>query len=652
MRDRGKLASRSAAIAIAALLACAGRDGDATSLGASQTSQTNLGDACGRGETALCAPVNSGPYFGPYFYVAPAPYGSDAASGRPSRPFATLQKAVDSLRALGLPGNVDAGAFQAAGVYKLAANVSWGAADSGSSAHPVTYVCTGAPGTCSNQSSTQATGCAVWSGAIYRCPVGVSTVNTIYENGVRLRLARTPNYVADPNFLDAQTPYFLAASNTSTTVLDYGANALGVGSWTLPGASLVIWMGPSANNWFTESITIASVNAGAHTLTLTQPTSYSMIGTGPLGGMRFFVQGDLSMLDATGEWCCRDTSGGYVYLIPNATPISGEDIEIPNSVGAFRLVGANDSTSRVKYVVLNGFEIKYTDAVSPSSTNDYNFGYLHLPAAVRLENTDHVTLTNMHLTAIGNTGITAHWANSNDTISNVLVEHTGRHGILFDNMQNGLTSFGVSPSGDVNTANTVDSFKIRHFGETYGFGQGLWNWNASNSTFTHGEISYGPLHGVYAMATGSSVANHQDVYMAGNTFNYIYLHHVVQETGDGGALHEFGLKNGELGQYSINTHDQILIDSIDSVPGQVNVKPIGVYEDTSTYFAIFTNIKHTNIVNAQPCIWSSTPNYTKTNVLCTNPLQGNGLVDGSATFDNSLMQLAAGQIGVRLSYPY
>lgn len=586
-------------------------------------------------------------YAGPTFYVATT--GNDAASGAAGAPFATLARAAQALRDNGLTartgGAVDAGASVAAGTYLLTAATApltlteW---DSGSSAHQAAWTCSGASGSCIVQPSVRLQGCTVYSGSIYLCHTGTSArPNAVWEGGNLLTLARTPNLVVDPSFPTAHAPYYTAASG-NTTVLNYTGSALTPSAWNLSLASVFMWVGGTLPNWYTEIVPVTSFDESAHTLTLATPVSIAIAA-----GMRFFAQGDCSMLDERGEWC-NATTAGDILVWPLATPISGEDIEVPVAKTAIRFLGSSDSSprQRARYITMTGFTVRYADAIGPEpSTNAYGT-VQHLVAAIEGTNTDHITIASTHVTQVGNTGIAWHGYNDVPTMDTVMVDHVGRDGIVIDN-NTVATATRPSESGDVATNAVVHNFKVEYVGMLDGFGMGIFAWNASAPSFTYGSITHGPRHGTYILSTNG--ANETSIYATNAAFDHVGVYNQMEDSGDGGCIYSYGLKlgAGSPPAFTPNYYSQMLVDQCFSHPSQHNADPTGSYMDARTYRQSLVNVKITNTGPTGPvCQWVSggKAEYTITNVLCG----GDGT--GSATFDNGLMDTT--NIGPLAGFPF
>jgi hypothetical protein len=575
-------------------------------------------------------------YAGPTFYVSTT--GNDTASGDPSHPFATIARGAEAVRNNVNTATTDGTVSVAPGLYRTGATLTNG--DSGSAAHPFTIACSGPKGSCFGQPTVAATSCVVYSGNIYHCHGGSAQPWAVFEGGAALRIARTPNWVFDASYPSSRTPYYLTSNSASTTVLDYGANAVNPASWVAPTRVFVdVWSGGTNRNWYDDTILVSSFNAGAHTLTLAADTGYQLTT-----GSRFFVAGDLSQLDAQGEWAPDSASPGDFYVWPNTAP---PVLEVPVSKYFLKVVGEGASAAhlRARYIVIDGFTFRYTDWTGPESSGTQHGTIDHLPAAVYAENTDHVTLRNSHVTAVGNTGVAVHGYNDAFTIDTVEIDNCGKHGFISDNAFRG-TAYEPHELGNVSTNLVWHNVKIHDIGQADGFGSGLVNFNSYAGAYSRGEIYRGPRHLIFAQ-TVNPTGIEANVFVENNTWDRINAHDGMMDSGDGGLVHMYGLKIG-IGTppvLTVNNFTQMLFTNAFSNPSQLNAGPSPIYMDSRTYRQSFTNVVVTGSQNGIPCIWTNTkPEYTLSNVSC-----GAYGSDTPPPFDNSAIDYA--NIGVLSDFP-
>ena len=227
------------------------------------------------------------------YYVSPT--GSDSNNGTsPSSPWRTIGR-VNQLG--GALGAGDVVLFQRNGVYRGKLSIS----SSGTTGSPIVVGAYGQGNDPVISGSDLVTGWTVYSGNIWRAPVGAS-VRHVYYNGERLQLARFPN-----------SGWARTDHATSTTTTDATLNQSS-GFWN--GATLVI----RTTNWSYDTARVTGFNGGV----LTHTSTGNSMGNEEWG---YFLRNKLALLDAPGEWYYDAGSGQlYVWCPGNANP-NGQTIE-------------------------------------------------------------------------------------------------------------------------------------------------------------------------------------------------------------------------------------------------------------------------------------------------------------------------------------
>ena len=488
------------------------------------------------------------------------------------------------------PGDYWVGAFDSA----TAAFLSNTNADSGSNGFDVIYRCTGAPGTAKFYNGTLVTGWSLYSGSIYRAAVagplsGGVYVGTMWENGVRARCARTPAYIANANYPVAQAPYLTTAGvSGSQTVLQYTPGDLTPGAWDLASAQIVDWSGGlstsgGSRSWFTDTIPVQSVNTGAHQLTLSATTLYPIYSGGV--GSRYFAQGDLSMLTGPGQFY-HDTTNGFLYYWPNATPIASQQIVIPTTATrAFEFVGAS-TASAAHHIVLDGLDVQF----NPFPHTWQETGYTdagHLSGLVYMENAHHVQVLNANLHNAGTYGVYGHAYAQFCTIANTWIHNIGSNAIWFENYPT------ISPDvGDVNTGHLISNIRANDVGELVGSGAGVYLLNVSNTTVEYVDI-YNSRRMCIALI-GAGTISDAKTYTQGNVFRYAKLTWGCQDSGDMGLLY-FGEVSPDSAHPKVNQVNQVIVDHAFADPSMTDFPPAGVYMDAGAYGQRLQNIQVTNV---------------------------------------------------------
>lgn len=619
---------------------------------------------------AGCPPVTPTAY-----YVATT--GSDSNPGTSGSPFATVARAQAATRSAGISG----GRCLSSDFYiHVAAGTYWGTAfaltdaDSGYDAGgQIHYVCDGSAGSCILSGGQLVTGWATYSGSISRAPV-TSCPWTMRENTTRGRLARSPNFVLDASFPEAQGPYFTSTAPTSgyQTMGYTGSDLPALGSYTVGDLRVLFWDGISSA-WYTSSVRVASVDTTGHTFTFVDHVKYNAIYWVTLP--RYLLQGDLALLDQAREWYCdrNDVHGAapggqhYLYYWPGDGAIGSQSIVIPTTQEVIDIHGSSASAT-AKFITFDGFTVEDSDF---SSDGTYAYGYYgsnpvtcpgydgdpaacdgsltgqtclswtpertqpkYRHGAIRLQNTDHVTIRRSIVQLAGFHGIYAFEWNQYDVFDTLLVQHSGEDGIKLE---------GSWPCQiDMNNHNRISNSKITISGELVGQGGSVYLAHSDNDIITHNELSHTARSGIFMVGT-YGLPNPDQTYGSGTTVSFNNIHDVGEDSGDIGAcIATFSFsspttKVNASNADNVNTFSQNICDKANAVSGFAGTGPSGIFPDNQTSGQVYTNINVTNTTTPLS-IAGDTGRLTFTNVV------------GATTFDPTKMDNAG--IGVPSWFPF
>jgi hypothetical protein len=264
------------------------------------------------------------------YYVATN--GSDSNPGTLARPFATLDKARDTLRTLA-PLADGATVFLRGGTYYRTTTFTLTSADSGVSSNaPIIYR------SYTNESAVIVGGLPITnfvahSGSILKANVSTQSLSGIdfdqlLFDGARQPLARTPNYSsADPiggGWAYADGTLVSQASSQgwdSTTIFTNKVTDLTrFGSWANPTRARVFIF--PRYNWNNNICPVSTINTNTRRITLASAASYAI-----RPGDRYYVERVFEELDQAGEWYLN-TNTAMVYFWPPDS-MSGKAVYVP-----------------------------------------------------------------------------------------------------------------------------------------------------------------------------------------------------------------------------------------------------------------------------------------------------------------------------------
>jgi hypothetical protein len=571
------------------------------------------------------------------FYVATT--GDDTTgTGAANKPWRTPEKARAYIRANGINTSLNRDV-----VVGYMPGTWWGAdavlantnADAGSNGFRVRHVALAGPGSVRWCGGVLLSGWELVSGSIYKAAVS-GTPWTLYENGVRAQLARTPAFVADATFPLARPPYKFSEDSgaPSHTVLQYVAGDITPAGWDLTTAGLVVDSGGNFR-WFRDRLPITGINAGTRQITVSEDSRYVLFQNAT--GSRYFVEGVPSLLTGPGQFY---VSGGFVYYWPRATPstIAAQEIVAPTMGRVVTFIGA-DAGNRASYIGLDGITVQYsdfTDFYRHASVNDNDRGggaydRQNTLEACRqglayFENTDHLEIKNCAFKNAGFSGMFLNGYNQDNLFENWLAEKCGHSGVYADGPYPG--------AGDVLKNNVWRSFRARDVGELVINGSGIVLVNASGNLVTNGEVLRSTRWAVAVVAyTGYAAAN---VYAKNNRIQYVAARACGQDSGDMAAFYSFGTAS------QANTWRQLVARGVRAHPSMLNTAVMaGAYSDNEGGGQTWEDVQVSDTQGIQ-YFTAGADTLTNTSFLA------NGQPNGS--FDATRMQTAA--IGPCADFPW
>lgn len=491
------------------------------------------------------------------FVVAPS--GSDSNPGTAAAPFATLGHARDVVRTLDGAMTGDIAVYVRAGDYHLAtsdcsyagtaaaspAGLCLDERDSGSNGFTVRYTSYDAIGSARLIGGTAITGWQPYSGSIYRAPWTGRPFDDLFENGAFAIKARTPNLNASYGVLTtSQGPYFetLAPGPTvnPASQLSYRPSDLPSPTWNGSDGHVQIEIFSGGNrfandtpnfNWVNDLDEVVGLDPANGVLSLRQPTSYSI----PVGS-RYFLQGDLSFLDAPGEYVLAD---GYVYYWPRATPIEDQEILAPQVKSIIQICprfvagevalptegGLCGHTAVVHDIAITGLTLQGSEFTSEYP--DRTAAGADPSGMIYLENTQAIAIEDCHLVDAGQNAIAMLYANTGNSIYGNWIERTGLSAVYVRSLR---TYTGQAASGFHGIRNNKVAFVGMH--QT---GQiGIHLEETEGNVVSHDTIQHGPR-----MLIGGTIDVPAPA--TGNYFGYDDLYSGSEDTADDAPFYFFSI---------------------------------------------------------------------------------------------------------------
>ena len=359
------------------------------------------------------------------------PKGNDAGPGMTNEPLASLRGARDKVRSILAKGEMtaDIEVHFAAGDYMIDTPVVFGPEDSGSNGFRVIY------------RNADKLGSAVliggekldnkkWKsykpGLFYQELPNVTDIDIIYENRMKARKARIPNYNHLKNFPTADGNYFVSGRvgkkepYLTAHNKDLNKSLLSALSSDLDKQVkqyLVVW-GHGHADWHKWVYQISKIDQNNNQIFFDEknPTLHS----GKRNAKnRYYIEGGLRLLDTKGEFCF-DHLKRRLYYMPYKNINESEIIysKVKNIV----------KITKAKNIVFEGLEFTCSGVLAKTSSG---YTWTDPDAAISILDSEYIDVKNCHFLSIGQTAINLKTSHNN-TIENCLFEYIKMYNINQD----------------------------------------------------------------------------------------------------------------------------------------------------------------------------------------------------------------------------
>lgn len=509
--------------------------------------------------------------FDTVFYVATD--GDDANAGTREEPFATLERGRNAVRAIKTQAQGDILVEIAPGDYYRREPFLLGVEDSGENGNRVIYRGGGVPGAARFIGGTRVINWEPMKGGIFRARIEPGRqFHTLYENGIRARKARFPNYEFEERYPLSGTRYLKATEGTDTVLTWREGDLFAIRDVPIgKEANLVFWPWGYAD-WHKVTRAIQSVNFEKRTITI--PGHKGSPAIGPQA--RFYLEGALDLLDQPGEFHF-DSAANMLYYWPRFGHPGKQEIIVPTLKRIVSVEGANVDNP-VRAVNIEGLTLGYTDTfatmVGPTlfpwspSTSYGAHGIVHL------RYTEEVEVLFNHIRSAGLNGIYLDRSNKRNRIYGNWIEDMGISGICLAYHRE-RRQF----SDDRNEFNLVENNLIHQLGAIGVDSFGINIWGASDNTIAHCEVFDGARYAVTIRGpfVQRTFADTNRPFTKNNTVRHSHFYRLGQDSGDMGAVHMAATSTPDY--RPINTLEQLLIGEVRAHPSMNDVKPNGIFFD-------------------------------------------------------------------------
>ncbi len=429
------------------------------------------------------------------FHVAPT--GNDAHPGTKDKPFATLGRARDAVRALKAAGPGRDFVVQVrGGVYRLRETVVFGLADSAADGHTITFAArpgetpvftAGVPVTGWRMAEPPAELPDKAHGKVWWAPLpdGLDRVYTLFDGARRLPRARGIGFKPV-----GASPHFRADDQH---LLRFPAGA--IRNWRgLADVEVVL---VTAAPWTMNILPLASVDEAAGVARAAIPGTYALLkprfGHFPVSA---WVENTLDALDEPGEWVL-DSRARRIYLWPGEDE-PGQDIVAPALTELLRVEGAIDydgpRDTPVRGLVFRGLTFTQADRYTWERGRvgwglQHDWEMFDRPTAmVRFRGADECAIEHCRFADSGAAAVRLDLHCRNNRVDGNVIERVGGVGVL-------LAGYGPGTK-DVNTANSVTGNHIHHIGEMYWHSPAIFAWQSGSNRIANNLIHHTPYSAI------------------------------------------------------------------------------------------------------------------------------------------------------------
>ena len=464
------------------------------------------------------------------FYVAPG--GADSSPGTLDRPFATLEKARDAVRerkrAVGLPTG-GATIWLRGGQYPRVAPLVLSPEDSGETGKPLVIAAyrDEKPVVLGGRriAGLQATSDGVWQVVLPEAKQGGWIFRTLYVNGRRYTLARSPNrgyYRMGGAAPDATSPASGPDAGKSKSAF---RAALGtIQAWPDPASiNLKVW-----NSWWTALHPLKQVDPATGVVQLAGPARRPI----PNHGLSpFVVENHPGALDEPGEWQL-DRASGLLRILPRPGDDLGKaEVFAPAAEHLMELAGEPSRNRWVERIELRGIAFRCTTWTLPPEGYDDTQAAVGVGAVIEATGARNCLWDRCEL---AQTDSYAFWLKSgcrDCTIRQCHLHDLGAGGVKIGESRKEEPELAAG-------GNRVENCFIHNAGHVHGSGVGVWIGASSDNVVTHNEICDFWYTGVSVGWMWATALNGT----RNNRVTHNHIHHVMQRLDDGGGIYCLGLQ--------------------------------------------------------------------------------------------------------------
>lgn len=467
--------------------------------------------------------------FGADIYVSPT--GNDAAAGTSAAPLATIAAARDKADELKANGPVTVHLTE--GTYYLTEPLVFGPSNSGTAAAPIVYQGCGKAVISGGIKVT--TAWATSSGSVMKTTIAKDLkVDQLFLNGKRQIMARYPNF-DESKMLQGFASDALAKAGAAANPVE--------GPGYVRALHNSMWGGESYIITAKSGTSVTPTWVGDNNRGSAMHSTYRM------------VENIYELLDASGEWFYRKSTGELFFWPPSGTDLSTATVELASLTELVRFVGSGaTSANSVKYITFDNIAFAHTFRSLFDGTGAFfelitksDWGMVR-KGTVFMQNAENITIKNCLFDQIGGNGIFFSGYNRNSVVFNNDFEDAGASCVCLFGLRSSLrcpNSWSSTPTCTDKTPGplteeypsfiTVENNMMNHCGRFEKQTAGVTASATQFDTIRHNTVHNIPRAGI----------NFCDGAWGGSVIEHNWVYDCVKESGDHGPFNAWGRDRNE-----------------------------------------------------------------------------------------------------------